>query len=191
MIKAQPFIGVIIAASLVAVVWSGLRVRHAHSAASESQARYERLCGDAPQLDRLRLAVASHPTSLVEQINLVGDINSVLVDAGIPVSALVNLTPDAQVPAVGNPNQRGATYRRQIARLTFEQVTLPQVGKFLSSWRLTHPRWTVSSIQVQPMPLSPEGAKKQNGAVDLQQPLRLYLVIESTYLEKPPESPRI
>jgi hypothetical protein len=159
----------------------------ARRAAQQSHARYERLREDAAELDRLRAALATRPTTPVEQVNLVGDLNASLVEAGIPVSSLVNLTPDSDSAVAGaQAGIRAAAYHRQGARVTIEQATLPQVGRLLASWRRAHPRWRIASLQMQPMARTAE-AKTAENAQKVQQPLRVYLVIESTYLSLPAE----
>ena len=187
MIGSRPLMMLVMVAAAGAVLWCGVREQAARRAAQQSKARYERLRDDAAELDRLRAALATRPTTPVEQVNLVGDLNASLVEAGIPVSSLVNLTPDSDSAVAGaQAGIRAAAYRRQGARVTIEQATLPQVGRFLASWRTSHPRWRIASLQMQPMARTSEVKPAENGQ-KVQQPLRVYLVIESTYLSLPAE----
>lgn len=158
--------------------------------ADASRSRLEQLVTRAAKLDQLRADAASRTRAPIDQVNLMSNLNAALLEAGLPVTALTNLTPEADGPVMsgrgGAGDDAASRYRRQAARVTIEQVTLPQVGKFLAAWRTAQPRWMVTSLQVQPAPAA--AAPDRAVGEIAHQPLRMYLVIESTYLDLPSAS---
>lgn len=176
---------------VLSLVAAATLVHYARAAARAQQrceaatAALTKLHVDACELVRLRGEIAGVDRRPLDQTGLVGDINRALVQAGVAVSALTSLAPDAEIASAGGANGGPMRVGRQGARLTLEQVSLPQLGQFLNAWRKDQPRWTVSSIQVQPVPeitVRKTQGNAPTGDGRVQQPLRIYLVLESICL---------
>jgi len=166
-------------AALAVGLHSARAASNAQQRARTAAARLAKLNTDAAELVRLRSEAAGLQIDEIDQTGLVGDVNSALVEAGVAVTTLTALTPDAAASADGAGGDWRAS--RRGARLTLERLTLPQLGRFLAVWRRDHPRWTVTSIQLQPLAEPPE--KQTSPAAEgtrVQQPLRVYLVLESS-----------
>ena len=91
--------------------------------------------------------------------------------AGLPPSALQNLTPETE-------SAHGTTgLRRQVAKLTLDSLTLPELGRFLQEWRSAEPVWTVSSLDITPAP----ARKRAAAAEPTDRPLRAVITIETVF----------
>ncbi len=92
-----------------------------------------------------------------------------LAACGLSSSCLLSLTPSSE-PITLNDGGPALTRRREA--VTLAQLTLPQFGAFLHSWRQREQSWTVASIE-----LSPDTAAPVTPGADLQ--LRAVLSLES------------
>jgi hypothetical protein len=96
-------------------------------------------------------------------------VTAALEQAGLASTALASLSPEAESQVASQPGLR--VFRRRAA-LTLNGVTLPQIGKFLSVWRIAEPAWTPTTIDV-----SPAGGRPPETGGDL--PLRTVITIET------------
>jgi hypothetical protein len=79
--------------------------------------------------------------------DLIARVNAVLGDAGIPVDRFGGLRPesDAALPASASES---ILCRRQTIRVSLNELTLSQIGEFVSRWSATHPLWILSRIEL-------------------------------------------
>lgn len=157
----------------------------AWSARGDSRRAVLRLVGstrDAEELVRLRSGIAASAHEKQPETALVGAVSSVLVAAGLPSSTMSSLNPETSTVADGmGLSPGGPTFRRQLARLTLEPLSLPHLGKFLARWRESQPEWTVRSIE-----LTPRTALKRGEATE---DLSAHLVLETTFLDHSRRTP--
>jgi hypothetical protein len=151
--------------SVLAMALTAPRALRARTAAHAELAGLRLTNSHAEELMELRSRLAQGAT---RQTNPSGTLAEraahVLADAGLPSSALTNLSPARVAP------RDGVLHRR--ATLMLEAVTLPQLGRFLDAWRSHEPAWTVSCID-----LSPETRSQTPPGADL--PIRAVITIET------------
>ncbi len=115
----------------------------------------------APSL--LRVDSASERTTLASRIA------DAMAQTGLPHSTLEGLSPESERVITA---QSDVTVVRTGATLTLSPITLTELGRFLATWRVEEPRWTVASIDITPN----RRATTDRGG-DL--PLRVIVTIES------------
>lgn len=78
--------------------------------------------------------------------HVLGLVNQVLVDVGLPRQSLQSLRPegDTVLPGVG----RESDLRRQTVALSLTDVRLPDLGAFLQQWRESQSIWTPGRIEL-------------------------------------------
>jgi hypothetical protein len=100
-------------------------------------------------------------------------VSGCLRDAGLPIASLVTVSPEQAQAGLG----RGASgVVKQQATLTLNGLTLPQVGSLLALWRGRSQRWTVTAIDISPMP---SAGAPVSGSIGADLPLRIHLTLES------------
>ena len=145
---------------------------------------------DCEQLARHTLALreASPVIALAsdhDETRLINHVTSCLSRAGVASSAVTAVTPEGTRTETFN----AVRYQRSRARVTLAAVTLPQLGDFLSTWRVQQPRWMIDSIQLDPQPVDASKLPKaSSGQSTLARPLNITLTMESLALaaETPP-----
>lgn len=163
-------------AGCLMLVWSGKRYLGARAEAVTAGARLELVADQTRELSQLR---AQAPPELLRERpapGLTARIAGVVAVAGLPQSALQNVTPELETLVT---TVRGGKYRRMTVRMTLEPVTLPELGRVLSEWRSAEPLWTVSSIDLSPGSGAASGSQKR---------LRAALVIETIFGDDVKES---
>jgi len=175
---------------LVAVAWSGARFLSARGELNTAQARYTSVATSIDEIQRLRQTQATIASAAKPQPNLSGQIADVLVEAGLSPNLLTNLTPEPDA-AVTLGTSHG--YRRQVARLTLESISMPDLGRFLGSWTNSQPEWTISAITITPTALSTKpkpGVQEQDDrdAASPNRRVRAALTIECLYVDRPASS---
>ena len=143
-----------IATTIVVVLSIGIVVAGMRSAATATEAaRRDRamvndLAADVDELKLLRghrawIAPAQRPAT-----GMIGQVSESLVRAGLSADVLASLTPqqEGRGTVVG-----GTRYGRQSFRLRMEPLTLPDLGRWLSEWKVWRPQWTVSAIELTPL----------------------------------------
>ncbi len=202
----RPIAAIALLASIVAIGWTGTRYAAARRERSRAEVLHDRIASDAAEIARLRTSRSAIAAAARPQPNLSGQVNDVLVEAALSPAVLTSLTPEPDAPV--NPGSaptsgRAATYRRQTARLTLDPLTMPDLGRFLSSWSKGQPDWTVASITITPgtpgvpgTPITPAIHAKPSGAGpdtaddprDLTSPsrkVRVTLTLECLYVDRP------
>lgn len=170
----------LIVLAALAGAWSAWNRGEAARALREAaEQRYAAAAADAARCAALRelpLVVADQPA---DDTALSGLVTAVLAEAGLPSTALRQLTPEpavlisAPVGAAqfsgggsdaggtsgaggaggtgggGSGGGGGGGYRRQVAGVELQDLTLEELGRFLERWRMNHPRWVPLRIELQ------------------------------------------
>jgi hypothetical protein len=154
---------------------AGHAARDAAAAAHHARADLARIRRDLDELARLR---DSTPPPPKRTAGLQPRVSAVLASSGLPASTLVSLSPEVATPTSGAESR----LMRQRATLLLGGATLPQLGRFLSGWRVAEPSWIITSIELSPAPLS---ANLVASAGEL--PLRAVVVMESIFRDGSPQ----
>jgi hypothetical protein len=163
--------------SVLLVVGAGLavslgRAQRARTRASVAAAAYQET---RTRLDRLAASPAASATLADDSARtLAARVAGALSDAGLPPSTLADLSPERLEPITSG---QGPTVARRRALLTLAPITLPQLGRFLESWRTAEPEWTVSALE-----LAPQRQREQPPGGDL--PLRVRLTLETRSIQE-------
>lgn len=155
------------AATFAAVGITGNKAAQARRSAAAAQAQLLSVQSQAERLISLRSSdaeVVSTPGPLAQRVS------DALAAAGLPSGTLSSLSPESATTQRATPTS--AMTIRKRATLTLAPITLPQVGKFLATWRAQEPAWSVASVD-----LAPEGGRVAATGGDL--PLRCVVVIET------------
>ncbi len=159
------------AATLVAA--SGASLVRAHAARTTALKQYAHARTLVVELNSLRTAQEVVALGPRPEAGLLDILSMSIVTAGISQTALHNLTPESESP-VGT--LAGARYFRQRARLTLADITLPDLGRWLTEWRRTAKAWTVTSIDITP-------AKPTSSLRHTEPPrLRASIILEALYV---------
>ncbi|MCC6678649.1 MAG: hypothetical protein IT436_16060 [Phycisphaerales bacterium] len=161
----------VVAVTSVALTVSGREMMAARNGARTRLIAFQGLTDRVREYDRLQARAERWPPRPTDT-SLAQEVSAAMAAAGLPPSSLANLSPDTGTDV---PGAIGLVRLR--AGLTLNNITLPQVGRFLSEWRRRQPApapagWTVTAID-----LTPEtGGDKRVGG-DL--PLRAVLSLEA------------
>lgn len=79
--------------------------------------------------------------------DLVSRVNSTASSAGIAPDAVASVLPEAETSVVEGGSRRLV---RHAARISFQGIGLPQLGRFVDTWRQVEPEWTISAIEFGP-----------------------------------------
>ena len=81
--------------------------------------------------------------------DVIARINTVLDEAGLPARHFSSVRPesDSAMPGQGTEGT-GGTYRRQTLRVSLQDLTVRELGAFLSHWQSAQPLWTPSRIEI-------------------------------------------
>lgn len=154
----------VLAVSVASLAWSGAASSTARQRLDSTRTSLVALRQQAAELDRLRSLTPRDEQRPAAPEDLPRRVSGVIRGCGLPAAALGSF--DA-----GAASREGEAITRR-ASLVLQQVTLPQVGRFLSDWRHAEPRWAVASIEV-----TPRGEAPAAGG-DL--PLLAVITLEST-----------
>lgn len=158
------------AISTATLCWSGQRLLTAlHNDASARRALTDH-AGIVREVALLRAQSPSAALAKRPQPGIVGQVTRALTEADAS-SSLESVSPEPDQPAPAKPGAAPG-YRRQVARITLDSITLPALARFLNAWRTSQPEWTITSIQI-----SADAPPRPP-----QRPLRVLLSIESIYL---------
>lgn len=131
-----------LAALCVPIVISAGRLnssRMQHAAALTAQ---QRIINEAQQIIRLRTKqqrIAEHKRP--EQ-DVIARVNTTLAEAGIPSERFGGLRPESDAAL---PN---TAYRRQSVRISLDELSIIELGAFLSRWSTTQRLWTPTRIEL-------------------------------------------
>jgi len=163
------------------------------AARSQARTHIARLAAADDQQVRLAALTAELPgwATRTPTAGLAPRVADALAAAGLPSSLLDNLSAqaDSSVAGVNVSAQPGApTVKSRKATLTLASITLPQLGRFLESWRSREPDWVVSNIDLSLVMLTtgttPSRAPSTPpGEPSGELPLRAVISIESLLVE--------
>jgi len=170
---------VVLGLSMVALTVAGRAALTAREQARVSVASFRGLSERVREFDRLQARAAPWPRRSGPEGGLAQEVSAVLAAAGLPPSAMTSLSPDN---GTALPGDVGLTQLR--AGLTLNNITLPQLGRFLAEWRRRQHgpgSWTVTAIDLSPETESGKAAAPGTTARDL--PLRAVMNLESIVAE--------
>lgn len=165
----------------------GTVVPRAHRAGVRAQSQlavFARVAAEAQELARLRAAgmVDQMIAQSKESAKLAPAVSAALSGSGLPTSALSSLSPESEsTKPVGGPTGNQVRIVRKRATLVLTPVTLPQLGRFLQTWRQRSPEWTVDRLELDPRPIGGGSAAAPPPGSDL--PLRVVVGLESLTLQ--------
>lgn len=79
--------------------------------------------------------------------DVIARVNSVLAEAGIPSDRFGGLRPESDA-ALPSSTQGVSIYRRQSVRVTLNDLSVQQIGQFLSRWISNQPLWVPTRIEL-------------------------------------------
>lgn len=164
-------IAIVVCAAILVV--TGQRAVAARSKLSDARITLATFTQQGQELIELRARAAE--TILPEKPvgGLAPRVSAALARAGLASSVLQVLSPEAE-----NPLQ-GSRAIRQRATVTLVNLSLPQLGLFLSTWRTSEPDWVISGIDLSPL----QGGRHDAIGTDL--PLRAVLTLEGFFKDVP------
>lgn len=110
---------------------------------------------DAARLEDLRAARPTVGQGAEPQADALSLINAAMSESNLPVTLLRSLAPEGGAQgAAGAPGAPG--YQQRSLRLTIGAIALPDLGRFLQSWRTTQGVWTITQISLRREP-TPRG----------------------------------
>lgn len=168
-----PAVGCSVLLLAVAASWS------AHRSAAARLDSQESLSGDVYEdleaILRLRAAEERIAPGKRPEQDVIARVNATLADAGLPLSTFGGQAPESDA-AIDNRSAAGdsSRYRRQAVRLTLRELTVPQLGGFLTRWRATQPAWVPTRLELTHARSTPDSAR-----------FDVSLLITCVYLEAP------
>jgi hypothetical protein len=154
-----------------------IRAVRSYNAADQDRARLQEASLAVERLIELKSKLAGIPAAGAIPGGLTARVTSVLQQAGLSVSALSSLSPEAETPIF---SKGGAHAYRRRATLVLADLSLSHVGTFLAAWRDAEPSWTPVAVE-----LSPIAGKAEAGS---DQPLRAVITIETTSVRQDGEA---
>ncbi len=147
-----------IAALCAPIVVSTSRLNDAQRQLNAALTAQQRLIDEAQQIIRLRSKqqrIAEHKRP--EQ-DVIARVNTTLAGAGIPPERFGGLRPESDAAL---PN---TAYRRQSVRITLDELSIIELGAFLSQWSATQRLWTPTRIELTHA-RSRQGADRYDAAI--------------------------
>jgi len=83
--------------------------------------------------------------------DVIAQVNTVLAEVGIPANRLKSLTPESDSavnPSSASSTPGGVQYKRQLLRLTLENLSVQEIGAFLAQWKISQQVWTPIRIEL-------------------------------------------
>jgi hypothetical protein len=161
----------VIGMAVIAITTTGRSSSAARVAVQTRLIAFHGLADRVREYDRLQTQTARWPAAPADT-SLAQEVSAALAAAGLPASTLANLSPDNGTAVPGGP---GLVQLR--AGLTLNNVTLPQVGRFLAEWRRRQPSWTVTGIDlIQEQPKA-DAPNKTGGDLPLQAVLAMESIV--------------
>lgn len=181
-----------IAGALAAAAWNASRWWVARTRATAAHGEVATARDLVAAVERARalpplLAESAPPR---DQLALVTD---TLGRAGVAASVLRRVQPEAE-GAIERIEGVTLPVRRSSMRVELDGLTLPELGRFLATWRTQNPEWTPVLVTLSPRaetardaPLSPQGVSQT--AVQTAPRWTVSLSLATLYLAAPPPTP--
>lgn len=151
---------------------AGKRWTNASEAHASAQSAFAATVRDVNEIHELRSQQQRVEHRQRPEEHVLAQVNAVLADAGIPSRRLQSLRPEADVAL---PGTDGA-YRRQSVQLSFQDLTLMDLGRFLVRWRDSQHIWTPQRIEL----TKRQGARSSDDAYDATILISAIYLAEST-----------
>lgn len=131
----------------IPVMVSAQRLNSARSKLQTTQESLAQTTSDSQRIVELRAKQQTIAEQKKPDQDIIARINAVLAECGIPTGRFEGLRPesDAALPTTG---QSPALYRRQSVRVALNELTVPQIGEFLSRWSASQPMWVATRIEL-------------------------------------------
>lgn len=154
--KSLPDVAITIAAcaAAAALAWSASRWWAASSdlvAAQTADREAGAIISEVRHLRTLPIIVEDGQT---REDRLLGMVSDTLVQAGMNPSVIKDVSSDSVSAGAG-------VYRRQTIRAQLESISIPDLGRFLASWKKQHPTWIATTLNVAPMKRAGSDAKSE------------------------------
>lgn len=129
------------------VLTSTARLKGAESQLATATLNLNQTIGDSQRILELRARQQTIAEQKRPDQDVIARVNAVLAEAGIPSDRFGGLRPESDA-ALPGPNQNATGYRRQSVRITLNELSVDQIGSFLSKWTQTQPLWIPSRIEL-------------------------------------------
>ena len=143
-LKRIALVSLVLAMLLLPVGITGRRLAHAEQSLARAEAMMNRTARDAGEVVELRVRQQRIEHRQRPQEHVLAQANTALADAGIPSHKLQSVRPEADVALTGT----GHLYRRQSVLLSFQNLTLVELGNFLDTWRQSQITWIPQRLEL-------------------------------------------
>ena len=140
-------LGVCVVAFGLPLVISANRLAEARSQLAGSRSSLVRIADSAQRIVELRgtkQRIAEHKRP--EQ-DVIARVSAALAQAGIAAEHFGGLRPESDAALAGT-GHTGVAYRRQSVRVSLNDLSIAQLGAFLSEWSATQRLWTPTRIEL-------------------------------------------
>lgn len=146
-------------AAAAALAWSATRWWAASSNLNAAQSIDLQAAAIISEVRHLRALPVIVEEVATQEDRLLGMVSDTLVQAGVNPSVIKDVSSDSVAAGAG-------VYRRQAIRVQLESITIPDLGRFLASWKKQHPAWIATTLNVAPMKRSaPDGKSAETSVV--------------------------
>lgn len=131
----------------IGVSLSAKRLADARARLDGAQSSLAQTRGDINRVLELRAKRQTIAEQKRPDQDIIARVNAVLAEVGIPSDRFDGLRPesDAALPRSGDSQ---SSYRRQSVRVTLNDLSVTQVGEFLSRWSASQPLWIPTRIEL-------------------------------------------
>lgn len=147
----RPLTMVVSAAAVCTVMLAIALARHGSAARALRSAdqRLQSVHADAQELLRLRASSPSTAEELPPDDSLMSHVRASLARADLPDTRLSQLSrpPDKPLRSAGN-GAEGVSLVTRTEVIVLEPITLPELGGWLSEWRVSQPEWIPTQIDL-------------------------------------------
>ena len=131
----------------VPIMLSAARLANAQSQLDGAHARLRQTITVAQRIVELRSAQQTVGEQKRPDQDVIARVNAVLAEAGIPSNQFGGLRPESDA-ALPNANAGGVAYKRQSVRITLNDLSVIQIGAFLSKWTESQPLWIPTRVEL-------------------------------------------
>ncbi len=146
-IRPAAILAVLLAALSVPGVASASRVARYQSQLQTARLSLSKSADDARRILELRATRKRIAEQKRPEQDVIARVNATLAEAGIPLERFGGLRPESDSALPGD-RQGPAAYRRQTVRITLNQLSVPQLGAFLSTWIAAQNLWIPTRIDL-------------------------------------------
>ena len=146
-VRMPMLFGLIALIASVPIAISAKRFSRVESHLIAAMSNLDQIKTDAIRINELR----SKQQMIAEQKrpdqDVIARVNAMLSEAELPLNSFGGLRPeaDAELP---NSFAGSVTYRRQSVRISINELTIREIGDFVSRWCSTQPLWVLTRIEL-------------------------------------------